>query len=121
MQNEIHRIIHGNASNATPMNPYAITEDDAVKVEFRNLFMLVNQLFLVPGFQPMLSSDLIVLEGLLKYGTPQLASYPKLDKLTEHKYPFEGLFQYFRSLSEHLVRFNMSFKPLPPANLTNCI
>lgn len=118
VQNMLFRRIHTDKIGVAG-SPYYLTEKDVVTVNYQDIFDLVNDLFVVPGYQPRLSDDLHVIEGLCKYGAPKLASFPCLDELPVYNYGLEGISDLFAQI-QNRFEHGRNFTTLPAA-LSNAI
>jgi len=116
LYNQLHPNIHPQEGS-----PFNLVESDVVQVDFQKVLQLVNSLFVVPGFQPSLASDLKIVELLCISGAPRLGSFPKLNpELPQFDYGLDGLGSLFSKLEERLTRMELSFTCLP-ASLANSV
>jgi hypothetical protein len=105
VQNSLHHIIHGMNAPKVAGSPYFLHEKDIIAVDTDNIITLINELFVVPGFQPQLSKDLPVAEELCKYGAPRLALLPYIaPELPEYEYGLEGILDLFGKVQDRLGR-----------------
>jgi hypothetical protein len=118
-QNKVYSAIHGPPGFVSG-NPFCLTEKDLVTADVGGITDLINELFIVPGYQPYL----VVAETLCKYGAPRLASFaPLASDLPENSYGIEGLLDLITTLQNRLYLQvhpsgeNREFAP-QPSNLT---
>jgi hypothetical protein len=95
------------------LSPFVLQERDVVKVNFGKILSLINDLFLILGNMPKLAKDFDVIESLLKYGSPNLSSYPFLTDLPQFKYPCEGLHSLLRTIAGRLDAAFQLFESIP--------
>lgn len=116
VQNNLHHIIHGVNSHKIAGSPYFLAEKDVISVDTNDIIVLINELFVVPGFQPRLSKDLPVAEELCKYGAPRLALLPYIaSELPEYEYGLEGILDLFAKVQARLEN-----EPNPNGEGTRC-
>lgn len=105
VQNSLHHIIHGMNAPKVAGSPYFLAEKDIIAVETSEVITMINELFVVPGFQPRLADDLVVTEELCKYGTLRLAMLPYIaTELPEYEYGLEGISDLFAKVEARFMR-----------------
>ncbi|KAH3762020.1 E3 ubiquitin-protein ligase RNF213 [Pelomyxa schiedti] len=116
IQNNIYDLIHGSDAPKVCGNPYLLLERDLISVDCDFILDIVKSLFLVPGYQSHLSSDLVVAESLCKFGSLRFAFYLSIaSELPEYNYGMEGLLTLYTQLQESLEREHRYFSALTPS------
>ena len=114
VQNRVYDLTHNRGSAKVTKNPFLLVKDELVQVDFADIVDVISSLFIVPGYQPRLSSDLFVAESIWQ---SRLAFYPYVaSELPEYKYGLEGIFAEFQN---YLEREHRHFVPLPPTLLSS--
>ena len=115
-QNILHGLIH-QAGVGNPVNPYYLTEEQIVCIDFEQLEFLIDNLFVVPGYHDRLAVDLVLIESLVQGGAPQLNALPRLpNDLPSFSYGMDGICTLIKTLQRRLEQ-----QIQPPVPLSNSV
>eukprot|EP01133_Synstelium_polycarpum_P014536 gene14536-17171_t len=114
-QNQLYTIIHGTNAPRIACSPYHLHANESlINIDVGQIDSIIHQLFVIPGYHPVMSKDLFVIEDLCKYGAPRLASLPYIaPELPEYDYGLDGISELFGKLGTRLATESREFTTLP--------
>lgn len=117
-QNEIVQEIWGVGSDGE-LSPYIASDDDIVSCDIDMLVPLVFTLYVEPGFHPEFSSDIAVVERLLKFGSPRLSTYMRVPaELPDFAFLTDAITELLNEVDQKLTRCGRTSEVLPHSLVT---